>query len=362
MDEGNRNTPEGIPVQRGVKSTSPSPEGEADQAGLIGVTEEGVASSLPARFSPEGQPRPDELFPTENSESQDQPAEIAKSKASDDSSGTDTESNAGEPDPIVAAEMGPEKLPSQPTASSQAPSAERYRTQSSEQPTFIDLLGRYDLARAIVSHLDFYSTVSFSDAFPEIKSVCDDHILHDIIPETEVKFYTQRTGELKERDELFPVIKRIKRERRVLPTGKLIVYEPKEYRKRCGGLRLGEFVPASIDFLLPGSRTELHWVLKADQPDSPSSYRFSRNARDMRAGGERSRTLRTLYYTFDDLLSISGPGHEPEQFPIKVWYKKSDEEIGSHRFHALSIPYDSLVDRLIADGSSGKGATSGRVR
>jgi hypothetical protein len=171
---------------------------------------------------------------------------------------------------------------------------------------------------------------------------CRDHILHDILPECRIKFSTMRTDVTLERhrEELLPVIKRIQKEKRVLPENR-VVFEPSHNGSgNCGLFRPGEFAPAGIDFFLPNSLTAAcHWDLSGSRRPRERDFR-----REGPVVPEDPHSLRRRYYKFRDLDSKDFP----EQFRVNVFYKRPAGSQGANLF-AVSIPLDCLVQRLLKD-------------
>jgi hypothetical protein len=207
------------------------------------------------------------------------------------------------------------------------------------KPTLRDLFETYHLGPQIVPYLDFEATIHLQEIFPHLYSLCRQHILHDILPETHIIIHT-RVGELEgeNSDVLFPVIKRIPRHDRVrvFPQG-CIVYET----ETCGGLMAGHFVPVSVSFSLQGQG--YRWRLISDSRSlgtNPNNWHF------------RNHDTGFLWkesYAFSGCSSkYSDP--QTERFPVTIFYRRSARDSrGIYRLHAFSIPVAYLVDRLSAE-------------
>ena len=340
IGKGSKALPEGPAASYGKTISGPTPGPRTHSAGAIGIVDEGIGSSASARPGPGTQ-----LAPGNNPSTEARHAwHTSDSERPEVDTGTDSESISSEPDPILTAQMAPVAGTDQSMAPQHAPAA--YHPHLDSRPTFADLLSRYYLAPLVVYYLDFGDTLSLQKVLPSLSTTYTQHILHDILPETTLMINTKRGGEGPEniRETLKPVIKRIARHDRVLPSDDRIVYEPEQYTNNCGGFRLGEFVPTSMAVRLPGENPVV-WALSDDTPKS----RGYRNFRKKPSDHEDSRIVRRRYCIFDDLYSERPGEGQPVQFPVKIFYKRSEGDNGSLRLHAVSIPLACLVERLTAE-------------
>ena len=342
VDDRGTQTPEGGSSIKGTfNSVGASANITARVVQTADITPERSRTSDCSVPSPEHVRQKGEKVPAVNTdhESDGQP----ESQLSENDFGSDTESLDSVIDPIPAqmSQVGP-VIPLFPTTP-RAPPA--YRRGISATPTLVCLLGRYELAPNIIANLDFVGTRSMMVLFPDaLGDLCRNHILHEIVPNSKIRFSTLRTDFTQERDRKFliPVIKRIAKARRVFPENRIVFETRNNGSHNCGLFRPGEFAPASIDFLLPNSsQIACHWDLSEDVTNRRERQRSFRREG---AIGRNPHALRAKYYKFSDLDSRDFP----EKFRVNVFYKRPDDSPGAY-LHAVSIPIDCLIQRLLTD-------------
>jgi hypothetical protein len=174
--------------------------------------------------------------------------------------------------------------------------------------------------------------------------VLKDFLLNQIIVKTRIKFHTRQRetrGRDRESLDLYPVIRRVDKEDRVLPCNR-IVYEP-DFTQNRPSYRPGEFTPDEIEFHLPN---ELHsqpyfWPL-GDELVIPRKtrvhYREERNT-----PVSNICVVQSVFYKFQNAGAERG-----DDFPVNVFYKR-DGESPAARLHAVSIPWDRLLERLLCE-------------
>ena len=128
---------------------------------------------------------------------------------------------------------------------------------------------------------------------------------------------------------LLPVIRRIRKEKRFLPHGRLL-YEPVNDSGHRYLYRHGRFEPVAIDFRLPGDRYRYSWPLVA-MPDDSSRYpsRYNRRSHWILL----KHTKIHQYYKFQTF----------KDSPVQVFYKdQPGSGLDCFVLHAISIPLSYL--------------------
>ena len=221
-----------------------------------------------------------------------------------------------------------------------------------ETPGLLDLLRySFDIERTLLGYLDVPDLRNLREIKP-LKQIAYDFILHNVIPETFIILNTKyQDGERQSSDGeiMHPVIRRIKRSERRIPVGR-IVYETDPSLDTSNRIyRWGEFHPDSIMYHVPNRYAALNWPLRAGLK---SESRYSRNPRvSMRLPDPR---IPTWYYIFRDEFAdgISNDHSYRDRYetdyPVNVFYKRQGGSASAARLHAVSIPFETIIERLCA--------------
>ena len=184
-----------------------------------------------------------------------------------------------------------------------------------------------------------------------LMNVVDEYFIHTVLPKAEIVFLVkhitnQNDPAEKEFQSLFPVIKRIDPDKRVLPGGR-VVFEPETTGKQYT-YRHGQFEPVELRFHLPDFERKYDWPLVAGTDPSvtqPISYR--------EGGYSSSRNLKLS-------LKVTRMHHYIrldtfDRTPIHVFYKDiADTRPQAVSLHAISIPVDFLRRSLCKEIRSSK--------
>lgn len=152
-------------------------------------------------------------------------------------------------------------------------------------------------------------------------------MLHYILPRSHILFSTTFIDDDCERTEtqiLYPVIRRVSKERRGLPQG-CLVYEP-DYSAHSYTYRPGEFSPTGLKLCLPDQTSYKVHLLSAYTTISRYDH-GRRNTRMTPPDTER-----------DEFSIFNGPAGDGL---LKVFYKRTED---SYKLHAFSIPFLYVLD------------------
>lgn len=220
----------------------------------------------------------------------------------------------------------------------------------SEFLTLADFLSCLPIGARLEFYLSIKDIINLGRSNSALKAVVDDFVLHYIVANTYIKFWTKyERADGRQRREwlmLYPVIKRIPVQDRNLPE-KRVVYEPC-YDETRHAYRLNEIAPDEIEFFLP-ERLELNpycWPLGERQVRRPRRTRHISYREECNAPPSNFSIVQEVFYKFENgSMSI---GDQRSDFPVNVFYKR-DHDTETLKLHAVSIPLQCLLERLFAD-------------
>lgn len=215
-----------------------------------------------------------------------------------------------------------------------------------DPPLTFDKLIEYVIPASVLKYMDIKDIIRVRRVSRHMRQIVDDYLLHRILPKTEITFYLKYLSKHDARTErewehLTPVIRRVDKEKRMLPHDR-VVYEP-EYTGVPKHLQhRGKFEPEGIMFRLNmNDRTwKFYWPLIANAERTSRTYRDDRYREDRYRSHsiELKYTLMHQYYRFDTFKNS----------PVYVFYKEQ-REYDSVRLHAISIPIEYLRQCLFTN-------------
>jgi hypothetical protein len=285
----------------------------------------------------------------------------ARSEVSVDATVGEVDSNIGDNDQqlnsIPPHTVDSEGKPPAPASEEVVPATVPASSPESSELTIETLITRLPINQ-VLQFLSMSDMVRLGHCNTVLRHICGEHLLHNMLPGTYIKFYTRlRKAGTKTRStewlSLYPVIKRVAKLDRVLPANR-VVYEPdfKQHRRLD---RPGEFVPDLIEFHLPDHPWPYRWYLGAERTTSPRQYvPTSRNRhRDYEVRNDpEAITVQTDYYKFEDLKF--GGSRRADDFPVNIFYKR-DPQCEAAKLLAISIPWDHLLKRLLHEPCPARG-------
>lgn len=203
-----------------------------------------------------------------------------------------------------------------------------------------DLIERVS-PHSVFNYLPIEDVLAAGKVDRQLRAIVDNYFLHYILPQTEISYYLAHVVDdhsppEEEYQRLYPVIRRIEKEKRVFPDNR-VVYEPKLAKKPQYTYRKDTFNHIEIRFELGDSRQSKEWPLHC--PPEHLKY-YSYTADGYRTKKVRFRLQHTRMFQFMRFDTF-------ENSPIYVFYKDvpdTNEKIVS--LHAISIPLNFLRQSL----------------
>lgn len=257
-------------------------------------------------------------------------------------------------------------IPPQPVAPADGPSAlagvripdfpvVQRNSLPSSSLSLVDFISCLPLEHRLEQYLQIKDIINLGRISPELEIVVLKDFLQDYIISN--SYITLRTKHVRagsrprESLPLYPVIRRRDKLDRVLPDGR-VVYEP-DYNNFRPSYRPGKYAPDEIEFHLPielhrpsrSRSTPYRWPLGENQVGRPyqthdTVYREERNA-----PSSNMSVVQGVFYKFRN--EMSGEDQQ-DDFPVNVFYKREGDSEAA-KLHAVSIPWECLLDRLLVE-------------
>ena len=203
-----------------------------------------------------------------------------------------------------------------------------------------DLIERVS-PHSVFNYLPIEDVLAAGKVDRQLKAIVDNYFLHYFLPQTEISYYLAHTVDdhsppEEEHQRLYPVIRRIEKEKRVFPYNR-VVYEPKLAKKPQYTYRKDTFNHIEIQFKLGDSRQSKEWPLHCP-PEGRKFYSYRADRYPTKKIRFRLQHTRMFQFMRFDTF---------ENSPIYVFYKDvpdTNEKIVS--LHAISIPLNFLRQSL----------------
>jgi hypothetical protein len=203
-------------------------------------------------------------------------------------------------------------------------------------------------------YLQIKEIINLGRSSPELKILVLKDFLQDyIVSNSYITFWTKHErAESRPRESLplYPVIKDRDKLKRVLPDDR-VVYEP-DYDNFRHSYLPGKYAPDEIEFHLPidlhrpsrSRSTPYRWPLGEKQARRPDETHDTVYREEPNAPSSNMSIVQGVFYKFRNEMS----SEDQQDFPVYVFYKREGEG-EAVKLHAVSIPWECLLDRLLVE-------------
>jgi hypothetical protein len=219
---------------------------------------------------------------------------------------------------------------------------------SNECPVVVHALSFFPILREVLANLDLKSVVQLSRSDPDLmRFIQYDWILCHVVPKTRIVFKTLYMYEGREyfaKHQLAPVFRRVTRDQRYPPFGRL-VYEVDVNDAHPPTFRRGEFHPHGMALYLDDQHEPWRWALSTR---GTPRHRIRRRGR---VSPDPMELIREVFYKFN-AIRFDAMGGIPGPVRVDVFYRQSNRKLPRVTFHAASIPYKFFLELLSSSGNS----------
>lgn len=214
-----------------------------------------------------------------------------------------------------------------------------------KQPVQISKLIEFVGPGTVFGYLPIRDVLAVGKVNRHLKTIVDNYFIHDVLPRTKIYVFLDHIVEdgsppSGEYQCLYPVIRRIEKDKRTFPDNR-VIFEPDFREKPRYTYRKVSFNHVEIKFHL-GRGQPKNWLLnRSPAARTPYSYR----AAGVRKSHNLPYTRMFQYMRFDTF----------ENSPIYTFYKDVPDSDASVVLHAISIPLNYLRQSLsvtIPDGGT----------
>jgi hypothetical protein len=213
-------------------------------------------------------------------------------------------------------------------------------------PAFLRTLCTYTVFDDVLKNLSLKSIVQLSRSDPALmKMIQYDYILEHVVPKTSIVFSTKYIdiddGRVNfAKHELTPVHRRVRREQRYTPLGRL-VYEADFNARNPISFRPGQYYPDSLELFLDDHSDPWSWP---SRHLGPSRHHIRELVGKDRFPAPTER-IGEVFYKFKDFRCCAVEGI-PGPLRTDVFYRR-DLNSYTVKLHAASVPYKFFLDLLV---------------